>query len=87
MAAGITCDDAHDLLKRSDSAPMGVDPSDSFVKADYTSSLSAASVVLRPGHNAVQLTMKVGESCSVVALGALVSLDVGTLVSLNMVLY
>ena len=70
MAAGIICDNAHDLLKRSDSVPMGVDPLDSFVKADYTSSLSAASVVLKPGHNTVQLMMKVGESCSVVMLGA-----------------
>ena len=85
VAAGIICDDAHDLLKRSDSAPMGVDPSDCFVKADYTSSLSATSVMLKPGHNTVQVMMKVGESCSAVVLGALVSLDMGTLVSLNMV--
>ena len=58
--AGITCDRAHDLLKRTDSAPVGMDSSDTLVKGDYVCKLSAEDVVLEPGRNDFQLTMKVG---------------------------
>ena len=73
VTAGIICDNAHDLLKRTDSAPMWFEASDSFVKGDYTSSVSATSVVLKPGHNEFQLMMKVETSCSVHSFGALFS--------------
>ncbi|KAL8586604.1 hypothetical protein ACOMHN_040112 [Nucella lapillus] len=58
VVAGIQCDSAHELLKRTDSVPIGAEASDTPVKGDYGFSLSTSQVVLSPGGNEVQVAVK-----------------------------
>ncbi|KAK7503040.1 hypothetical protein BaRGS_00005666 [Batillaria attramentaria] len=57
IVAGITCENSHELLKRTDSTPITETPA-TPVKGDYSHCLSASDVVLQPGLNDVELKMK-----------------------------
>lgn len=60
IVAGITCENAHELLQRTDSTSY-VEAMTTPVKGDYSMSLSVTNVVLKPGVNDVELTMKASE--------------------------
>lgn len=60
IVAGLACDNAHELLKRTDSTPNGVIEAELVRKGDYSQSLNASDFRLQPGMNVLVLTMKVG---------------------------
>ncbi|XP_048239894.1 trafficking protein particle complex subunit 10-like [Haliotis rufescens] len=61
VGAGLTCKNAHELLKRTDSGPGGASDVDHTMKGDFTVSLLAEDIELQPGENNVQLKMKTAE--------------------------
>lgn len=58
VVAGIACDNAHEILRRTDSVPTGTETSNIVVKADYGCCFTAGRSVLTPGLNTVVLVMK-----------------------------
>ncbi|BFZ24932.1 hypothetical protein BsWGS_27970 [Bradybaena similaris] len=59
IACGITCESAHKLLKRADSAASSSAPA--VCKDDFSHSFSLASVTLQPGHNSLIFSTQVVE--------------------------
>lgn len=61
--AGLACDNAPELLKRTDSSASEVVSPELIVKGDYSMCFSASGVLIQPGLNEVELVMRVSSGC------------------------
>ena len=61
-AAGVSCVNSYELLKRLDSVPSVEDCQESSERADYSMGLSTTNVTLVPGENVIHLKMKVSSN-------------------------
>lgn len=63
IVAGLACDNAPELLKRTDSSASEVVSPELIVKGDYSMCFSASDVLIQPGLNEVELVMRVSSGC------------------------
>ncbi|XP_025097786.1 LOW QUALITY PROTEIN: trafficking protein particle complex subunit 10-like [Pomacea canaliculata] len=60
IVAGLACDNAPELLKRTDSSASEVVSPELIVKGDYSMCFLASDVLIQPGLNEVELVMRAG---------------------------